>query len=605
MVDLFGSIPLDNHPAKAKLRPFRHLSGIEKIRFTESHLEVEGQHWWMLHQDQEPAVFEDDKIVVLLHGQCYPVLNHKEGTAKRKLFPRQIADRYRQSGKTMMHDLKGSFVVVVIDRVQKRLEVFTDPLNLRTVYYTSRDRNLLISTSLTAIANFLTEGGASVETDRRAILDLYLFDFTLDDHTFLQNVRELGPGAQLTLFNGDIKVSTWFDPFQYFRLGGKLLNRRDGALLVRNTLADNIRLYNEGPEHTSVALTGGFDSRSIVALLQDPMTAFTFFSYGTRQSWDVKIPQVIANRLGLNYEPIYLDEVYESSFSEYSRMAVLLSDGAAEFSHANIPYVYANFLRDKRSILTGLFGSELIKTPSSRGLFLDTNTITLLTSKDPVAAMRSIFHQMDAGGSGLPFTDAQTREEVIEMVRTHPYINNDLPVNEKFFYYMLMVGVRKYFRKETKIQRYWKSNLHPFFDIEFVAKLLETPFPWVYHFSRKKSLLRNISIHKLYGSIIQENPALSDIVSTHGYRPRRLTDSLGLPMLAIEFFLNKKTISKATTLNFQQSLALREVNDNKAAAFHDASPGVGNFFSADAVSVKNRIKIASLQCWLKSIGLSL
>jgi general stress protein 26 len=319
----------------------------------------------------------------------------------------------------------------------------------------------------------------------------------------------------------------------------------------------------------------------------------------------VKIPQIIADRMRLNYVPIFLEEKYQSTFSTYSNLAVLLSDGAAEFSHGNIPYVYSNYLIDKTSILTGLFGSELIKTPSSRGLFLDTNSIALLTSRDPAGTMRSIFDQMDESGVTLPFFDKETREEVIEMVQRHPYITNDLPDNEKFFYYLLMVGVRKYFRKETKIQRFWKDNLHPFFDIEFVSKLLETPFPWVYNFSQKKSLIRNISIHKLYGSIINENPVLKKIVSTHGYRPGHLTHPLGAPMLAWEYFRNKKAISSATTLSFQQNLALKQLEENKDALCRNSGFSDGKFLADPAVSAKTLIKIGSLQSWYRSVGLSM
>ena len=605
MFDLFGAIPLDNHSVPTNPQPFKHLHGNEKIRFRETRVSVNGQHWWMLHNSDVPATFEDEDILVLIHGNCYPILDGNADIKRKKLLPRELAEKYRQSGNDVMRGLKGSFVIVVADRSKNKLNVYTDPLNLRTAYYTLQNGNLLISTSTTAIANYASAIGASMKVDKRAMLDLFLFDFTLDDHTFLQDVRELGPGSRLSVSDGKLSVTKWFDAFREFNLSGKTMNAKDGAKLVRTVLSDNIQLYNEGPENTAVALTGGFDSRSIAALLNGPMSDFTFFSYGSGQSWDVSIPQTIARRLNLKYLPIDLGQDYRTSFSEYSDLAVQLSDGAAEYSHANIPYVYSNFLLDKTSILTGLFGSELIKTPSSRGLFLDTNSIALLSSNNPADTMHTIFTQMDESGIDLPFSDKETREEMIEMVRNHPYINNDLPSNEKFFYYMLMVGVRKYFRKETKIQRFWKNNLHPFFDIEFIGKLLETPFPWVYNFSQQKSLIKNISIHKLYGSIIHENPQLSDIVSTHGYRPRHLVHPLGIPMIALEYFMNKKKISAASSLSFQKDLALKKVHENKAHLFSGSQLDVEKFISSHRTDTKNIIKVASAQSWLRSVGLSM
>lgn len=602
MVDLFGLVPVGNNVAEAIQQPFVHLRGNEKIQVRESRLDVDSSRWWMLHRNDEEAACQDAGLVVLVHGNCYLREASADG---RRLTPKQIVDQFRTKGERMIHDLKGSFAIVVADLRQKAVYVFTDPLNIRTIYYTTHAGNLLLSTSLTAIANGMMQLGTRVQPDRRAMLDLYLFDFTLDDRTFLKGVRELGAGSVLLAKDGKVSVSQWFDPFQEFNLRGKVLSRKDGAALVRDVLSQNVQLYNEGPAKTAIALTGGFDSRSILALLQGPINESTFFSYGLRQSWDVSIPQKIAERMKLKYVPIFLEDEYQSSFPAYSNLAVLLSDGAAEFSHANIPYVYSNFLTDKSSILTGLFGSELIKTPSSRGLFLDTNSIALLTSNDPASTMQAIFKEMSDSRVNLPFSDKETQEEVIEMVRRHPYISNTLPSNEKFFYYLLMVGVRKYFRKETKIQRFWKDNLHPFFDIGFISRLLETPFPWVYNFSQEKSLVRNIRIHKLYGSIINENPVLSKIVSTHGYRPGHLTNPLGAPLLAWEYFRNKKMISSATTLSFQQALALKQLEDNKKKLFGDSGFSDGTFFERQDLSPKTKIKIASLQWWYRSIGLSM
>ena len=605
MFDFLGAIPIHGKPVKKDSRPFGHLHGREEICFTESALTVGRQNWWLLRHGDQNSFFQDEDIAVLLHGNCYPRLYGAQPGEKTKLTTGAIAARYRQSGKDLAQEIKGSFVLVIIDGRKNSVLVFTDPLNLRTAYYTTYGGQLLIATSLTAVSNYLTQNGHPPKLDRRAVMDHHLFDFTLDDRTYLQDVREVPPGAVLSFADGKLETTQYFDPFRHFDLSGPRLNRQDGAAQVKAVLADNIQLYNEGPERTAIALTGGFDSRSIAALLDESVGEYTFYSYGKRSSWDLKIPQLIADRLKLKYQPIYLDDEYPSVFSAYSKLAVLLSDGAAEFTHANIAYVYANYLRDKGSILTGLFGSELIKTPSSRGLFLDTHTIELLNSIDPVKTMDEIFKRMDESGEKLPFYNADTREETIEMIRDHPFLNNDLPLNEKYFHYLLMVGVRKYFRKETKIQRVWKSNLHPFFDLEFIDKLLETPFPWVYNFSQEKSLIKNISIHKLYGAIINEIPALGDILSTHGYRPRYLLQTAGLPLLAYEYFIHKKNISKSSSLDFQRDLAFDVIRECRDYLFTDTQLDRREILLWQVSRPKAFLKLASLQYWLKSIGLGI
>jgi hypothetical protein len=329
---------------------------------------------------------------------------------------------------------------------------------------------------------------------------------------------------------------------------------------------------------------------------------YTFYSYGREGSWDIRIPAVIAQKMNLSYTPIYLEEEYEQTFPRAAHQAVMLSDGIAEFTHANIAYVYNHFLQPQSSLLTGLFGSELIKTPSSRGLFLDENMVGVLNAADPVPALRQLLSAVKRKGGEWVHHDKHVDEEMVEMISTHPFINNNRPENEKFFYYLLMVGMRKYFRKETRIQKPWKWNLHPYFDLDFVRTLLKTPYPWVYNFSQKKNLFKNLTIHRIYGEIIHQNPLLSNIISTHGYRPRYLLKPWDLPLLAMEYFQYKKRIRNESGLNFQKKLALDFISQNQEFIFENPekeSLKIGNNPAGDS---KTFLKMTSLRYWLRKIG---
>jgi hypothetical protein len=582
--------------------PFDFLQVEEIIRVEVGLLQSGSFSFWMLNA-REDDVFTGEGRSLILYGNCYIKFDEPAFDGKRKLTAADLAEIYEKTGDGFIHKLKGSFAIVMLNPNDGSVKVFTDPLNLRSIYYSISGKQLVISSSLNALAAILGQKKESLRIDSRAVLDHYLFDFVLDDHTYLQGVREIPPGAMLESSGGEVKVKPYFDPFSFFDLSGPKMGREEGAEQLKKVLAQNVALYTEGPEHTAVALTGGFDSRSIVALLEDSAD-YTFYSYGKKGSWDIRIPQMIAEELNLNYTPIFLEDDYEKAFPRYAKLALLLSDGIAELTHANIAYVYGNFLKPQASILTGLFGSELIKTPSSRGLFLDENMIGLLKAADPVSALKNLFRSV-AGRAGEWFpVNGSLEEEIVEMVRVHPFINNDLPPNEKYFYYLLMVGMRKYFRKEIRIQKPWKNNLHPYLDLDFISVLLKTPFPWVYNFSQKKSLVKNIAIHRLYGEIIHTNPALSNIISTHGYRPRYLLRKRELPLLALEYFRYKKKISRMSGLNFQRSLAFDMIERDGPAGLGNSAgfPDIEAWKSNDP---RNYLKMASLQFWLQSRGVSM
>ena len=545
-------------------------------------------------------IFQSADVNVLLHGRCYRCLAEADIAHTGSLSPKQIADLYLSVGEGCVPGLKGSFIILVEDRKRQCVKLFTDQLNLKPLYHIAVGDCLYVSTSLAALDNHLKTKGHRLAIDQRALLDFYLFDLILDERTFLEGVREMPAGSSLKWEQGKTVLQKYFEPFHYFDLEGPSLGEKQGAEAIEYTLRENITQYNGGPEHTAVALTGGFDSRAILALLGEDAPDYAFFSYGRAGSWDISIPQRIANKLSLNYTPFYLDDTYRQVFPEYALMAVTLSDGWAELSHANIAYAYHRHLGEYDSILTGLFGSELVKTPSSRGTFLNQHMVELLNAADPVAALSLIMQRMQESRL-FPFKK-ETQEELLELVRKHPYISNSLPLNQKYFHYLLMVGMRKYFRKEISIQRPWKENLHPFLDIDFISTLVKTPFPWVHNFSTEKSLLRNLGIHRMYARLIHANPALSWIISTHGYRPGYLLQKMGWPVLAYDYWVYKKKISKASGLEFQSRFATGLID--RAIGGDSADGPFGQFIrSLRMVSAKQYLKFGSLQLYLDHQGL--
>lgn len=601
MVEFLLTIPKPGQATFGPLAPFRYLEGADGLECRQETMEAGDCRFVFLTREERPELFCSDEGGMFLYGDCYPKSGLDQFPERGKLTAARLYELQRAQGDRFLEFVKGSFAIVRWNAGALSPVIYTDPLNLRTIYYSSTPRGWIVASSLSALANQLAQNGTAPAIDYRAVVQRLLFDFTLGEETYLQGVQEVPPGAILTFDGERCRLDKWFDPWTSFSVAGPTLDRCDGAERLKQVLADNIALYTEGAEHTAVALTGGFDSRSIVALLEESAADYELFSYGREGSWDVKIPQAIADRLQFQYTPILLGQAYEAEFSKYAELAVRLGDGITEFSQANIAYVYSRFLQDKRSILTGLFGSELIKTPSSRGLFLDRNMIEILQADDPAPVVQRLCAELRAKELGFPVDE----EALLTTIRQHPFISNDRPLPEKYFYYLLMVGIRKYFSKEIKIQKMLKKNLHPYFDVEFIAALLDTPYPWVYHFSQEKSLWKNLSIHHLYGSIIDHNPALSDVISTHGFRPRNLLSKSRLPLLAWEYLTHKKKISKASQLNFQRALSLTHIQREGSRLFDGCSLPSASLPVLRREAPKNFLQLSSLQRWMQTIGTSL
>lgn len=457
---------------------------------------------------------------------------------------------YIKEGKHFVNQIKGSFTIIVKDSKNENLTVFTDQLNPRSVYYYFIKNVLIISSSLSVIIKKLQDENTKVTINQHSIFQYYLYNYITGSDTFIEDIYETEPGQLIVFNNNGIKISTYYNHFEQLNLTSKKLNIKEGEELLKNSLNKNVALYDKGPEETAVALTGGFDSRAVLASLGTNYKDYEYYSYGKTGNWDTKIPAEIADKVNLKYTPIPLDKSFDENFSENGEKAVLLSDGVGTFSMANYPYVYSSFVANKENILTGLFGSELIKYPSSRGLFVTNNMIDILFNENK----REAVENQTKNPIHLNFFSESFLEEngslLLEKVSSDSFIANNKKNNEKLFYFLMHTGFRKYFQKELKIESPWVRNLHPFYDIDFVEAIVKTPFLWVYNWTDKKSLIKNLKIHKIYTNIINQKPVLSRFMSTHGYKPKHLNSILYLPLLALEFFQYKKKIKSETSMTF-------------------------------------------------------
>jgi hypothetical protein len=367
----------------------------------------------------------------------------------------------------------------------------------------------------------------------------------------------------------------------------------------------NLDLYISQPDKTAFALTGGFDSRTNLALLGDKAEKCFFYSYGLKESYDVKLSGKIGRKLKLNFKAFPMDENYEKGFDDDAEMAILLGDGSSEMSRANYVYVYKNFIGKYHSILTGLFGSELIKRPTSLGGYIDVHVRDILNCQDLEQCFNQIIEKAKSQNFFKPEIIDEYKDQILSDIKINPFLNNQFKSALKFFFFIAGIGNCKYFMKEIKTERPFVENLHPYLDIEFIELLMKTPFPWLYNWEAEKSLLKNLKIHKFYSYLIYwNNKKLADIITTHSYKPKYLLKKIWIPFLAIQYFYYKKKIKKIgifknDNLIFEFYTRRKEIFSRYSSVFNQ------NFIENERLkNAKEFAKLSSLQVWLHGNNLN-
>lgn len=465
-----------------------------------------------------------------------------------------IANLHFTFGDDFIREIKGSFVILAIG-ADTSIKLFTDQLHSRSVYYYSRNDLILIASDLSIVVKCLHEKRHTVSANHRWLIEYLLYGYALDNSTLIENVFESKPGQIINLSNGNVKLGSYFNVLDNLDYSGPKMTSHEGEEYLKHVFNKNIALYDRGTNTTAVALTGGYDSRSIIASLGNNYKAYDYYSYGRQASWDIGIPQQIADKLDLKYSPFIFSKEFDEQFIENGKQAVLLSDGVGRLSFANYVYVYSSFLPGKNNILTGLFGSELIKRFTGANLAISQNMLDILTTGQ-IGEMLSkqmtmITQQYFFSGEFIE----EYKDQIEVNLKANNLICNDLPQNQKVFLHFLSIGTRHYFQKELKIQSPWVNNLHPFYDIDFIEALLQTPFPNLYNWELKKNLIKNLKTHKLYGALIDQKPELSGFMSTHGFRPKYLRKKLYAPMIALDFYRYKKQISSASSATYNDLIS--------------------------------------------------
>ena len=591
LIDFFVCVDFTREPPRQS--PFRSSDAHKKLMYAEQEYPSDDAYLMSLlkRQNDRDAVYEDDTMTVFLFGYCFARLDSGHFSDITRLSARQWGKAYQELGDDLLEEVKGSFSVLLFHKTNRELLLFTDPLSVRPLYYLQHESTLVASTTLGAVVQWMHEQGLSPTLNEPAVIEYNLFEYVLNEDTYIQSVYTLPAGGKLRYTPQGLETEQYWNLMERLSNFHVQYNELEATERLEEVMKKNLDLYLFNPERTAVALTGGYDSRTNLALLGNRSKDFLFYSYGTEDTYDLSIPQKIADTLSLRFKAIHLDQQYLHSFNKNADLAIALGDGIAEANRANYLYAFKELGKGYDYILTGLFGSELIKHPTSVGNFISQDMRNLLAAEQPEAYVDELLRRAEKDAFSKEMI-ARHRETVKERLLTHPYVVNDHTFPIRYFYFLLGVGVRQYFSKEIKVERPFVENLHPFFDLEFIEVLMKTPFPWIYHWEGKRNLVKSIRTHKFYVSVIRRNhPKLTRMLSTHGYTPYYLLYKPLLPLLSVQYLYYKDRIKSKGSFRSSEAVWTYFKQFEPTISTHGPS-----MKSPD--NVKNLIKVSSLKRWL-------
>lgn len=538
--DIIGIVDFNKNLGGLSLDHIFHTQIYENIEITKGYKKWHNFQFAYLFRDNiGNSLFENDNLCIIVVGEVFLNLNgiKKPYKAIHPLSVQEIFEYYRNFELDVVHYLKGNFQIVIFDKKQKSILILNNRFGISPFYYSFVDNTLIFSTNLQVIVNC---GAIHINLDKIGVAEYAIFGYPLGNRTIFEDIRSLPLAAYLIVKEDSIEVKRYWDCKNL--LGQKLYSEKEALEIGSDLFKKIVNQYTQQPDKVCLSLTGGFDCRAILSVLEKSPQDFICYSFGIPGSLNISIPQKICKENNINYLPIYLDEKYEKVFNDYALQAIYLSDCLSTFERANYPYAFKKLSEFSPVVITGIFGSELMRTFQNvaLGYMVNENFVKINFAVDKKSVLSSIIKHTRENSYYSPQTFGNF-DELLEHTYEQCFKKYEgLNDNQKFYLFLLNEGVRKYFGGEVQTERIYAFNRFPFLDDEFVEFVFKSPFSGIYTDPLKPTIKQRLNSQVFYAYVIRRyRSKLLNYATDHGYPPKYLLSKIPLLQIGPSFLFNR------------------------------------------------------------------
>jgi asparagine synthase (glutamine-hydrolysing) len=274
-----------------------------------------------------------------------------------------LISAYERQGDRCLRELNGWFAGAIIDAERGEVLIFNDRFGLHRLYYTEAPGGFAFASEAKAI---LAVRPDLSEIDPAGLGQLLAVGSVFDDKSLFRNISRMPGGSAWTLRAGcAVAKRIYFCPSELESqapLGDMEFYDQFGDALARV-----VPKYFAGNDPAAVSLTGGFDSRAILAFGRHASTSRLAYTYNGmyRDCCDVQVARRVADACGYRHDVVQIDHEFLASFPDSAEKTVWTTDGTLDITAAHEVYLS----RRARSIapvrVTGNYGGEVFRRVST------------------------------------------------------------------------------------------------------------------------------------------------------------------------------------------------------------------------------------------------
>jgi asparagine synthase (glutamine-hydrolysing) len=297
------------------------------------------------HLDNERDLF------ILLDGDIFELDGRK--CESRMVDFRTVASLFEEHDVELAHRLVGNFNLLIWDKRRRRLVIINDWLGLGSLFYSFSGGTLRFAPEIKAILSTLSQ---TPGLDYQGLAEYIHFWNLVDDRTFFEDIKLFPPASILEYEAGRLNIRAYRqNTFSESNAEERSLDdlADEGLDLLRQSVAR----ATAGRERIGITLTGGMDSRTLLALACEQGKDVLAITYGHSPRCG---DNQIAKRVVEIVKP--REHVFEvlspTILADDSSEYVWLTDGLTRANCSHIIPLAKTFKDRMDVLLNGIFGGH-------------------------------------------------------------------------------------------------------------------------------------------------------------------------------------------------------------------------------------------------------
>ena len=283
--------------------------------------------------EPKPLFISIDNYEVIILGN--PIINN---IIDKHLCVKELLKHKFSSNK--ISEIDGEFLFIFFNRENLSIKVINDRFSSIPVYYYHDNNQFIASFAYNDLWNYLNKL-KKIQICQDSFYEMIHFRRIFDDKTYDKLSKFLTPSSHLTFINNNLNIIKYWEPnFNTLKIS---LNR--ASILLADYIKKSILKKTSDKKKTGLFLSGGFDTRTILAGFSDPPVCFTA-SYNKKGNREFEVAQKLCQ---LKNSSHYHLQFTDNHFTNILKKAVFQVGGMHQ---ANSVFMgYRDFIKDKCEVL--------------------------------------------------------------------------------------------------------------------------------------------------------------------------------------------------------------------------------------------------------------